>query len=61
LPDCDFEPESQLCPAQLAGLLDVKCDLTGERIDIVEFLFRPQVAHELHLDIFAINVAIKVE
>ena len=61
MPGSRFEPESRLCSAQLAGLLYVKYDLTGERIDIVEFLFRPQVAHELHLDIFAINVAIKVE
>jgi len=40
---------------------DIEFDLVHQRLQAVELSFWPQVAHESDLDVFAINVAIKVE
>src|SRR3989442_15522665 len=46
---------------QLARLLHITFDLAHERIDIFEFLLRPEVADEAHFKVFAVDIAVEVE
>src|SRR5437870_3494868 len=46
---------------QLARLLHIAFDLAHERIDIFEFLLRPQIADETQLNYPDVNIAVEVE
>src|SRR5260370_30391625 len=49
------------CRAQFACPPHIEIDLLRQRLHAVELSFRSEIPHESHFDIFAINVAIKVE
>src|SRR6185437_8646242 len=46
---------------QIARLLHIAFDLLDERVNVLEFLFRPEITDEAQLKIPAVNVAIEIE
>ena len=46
---------------RFARLRYVPRDLRLQRLDVLEFLLRPQIAQESHFDFFAVDVAVQIE
>ena len=48
-------------PNTIARFRHVSRDLRGERFEILEFLFRPEIAQESHFDFFTVDVLVQIE